>query len=141
MSTNQLPKISSTETTSSPYRPSTNIRFQPRPGTTTQSSQENTTKGTSYSSGPPGQNHEASLSLNGKVHSLSSRRHPLVLTGWQHHPAKTYSIPGTSIISRNFLFKSQGLSAYVILQTMLFRPALFSSWGVRFLTRWSHIIY
>jgi hypothetical protein len=45
MSTNQLAKTSSTETASSPYRPSTNIRFKPRPGTTTQSSQENSTKG------------------------------------------------------------------------------------------------
>jgi hypothetical protein len=60
MSTNQLPKISSTETASSPYRPSTNIKFKPKPGVTTQSSQESSTKGTSYSSGPPGQNHGAS---------------------------------------------------------------------------------
>jgi hypothetical protein len=35
MSMNQRPKISSTETTSSPYKPSTNIRLKPRPGATT----------------------------------------------------------------------------------------------------------
>jgi hypothetical protein len=45
MSTNQLPKTSSTETASSPCRTSTNIRFKPRPGATTQSSQGNSTKG------------------------------------------------------------------------------------------------
>jgi hypothetical protein len=60
MTTNQLPKTSSTETASSPYRPSTNNRFKPRPGATTQSSQGNSTKGTSYSQEPPGQSHGAS---------------------------------------------------------------------------------
>jgi hypothetical protein len=54
MSTNQRPKISSTETASSPYRPSTNIKLKPRPGATTRLSQESSTKKTSYSSGPPG---------------------------------------------------------------------------------------
>jgi hypothetical protein len=54
MSTNQHPKISSMKTASSPYRPSTNIRLQPRPGATTRLSQESSTKETSYSSGPPG---------------------------------------------------------------------------------------
>jgi hypothetical protein len=132
MSMNQLPKISSTETTSSPCRPSTDIRLKPRPSATTQSSQENSTKETLYSSVPPGQNHGASWSRNGKVHSLSRRRHPPERTGWQHHPAKTWSIPGTSIISRNFLFKSQGPCAYVIQQTMFLRPALFSSQGCGF---------
>jgi hypothetical protein len=42
---------------------------------------------------------------------------------------------------RNFLFKSHGLRAFVILQTMLFRHALFSSRVVRFLTRQCHVIY
>jgi hypothetical protein len=42
----------------------------------TQSSQENSTKETLYLSGPPGQNHGASWSRNGKVHSSSRRRHP-----------------------------------------------------------------
>jgi hypothetical protein len=35
----------------------------------------------------------------------------------------------------------QGQLALVIPQTVLFRPALFSSWGVRFLMRRSHVIY
>jgi hypothetical protein len=38
-------------------------------------------------------------------------------------------------------FKIQGPSAFIILQTMSFRPALFSSRGVKFLTRRSHVIY
>jgi hypothetical protein len=42
---------------------------------------------------------------------------------------------------QNFLFKIQGPSTFVIPQTMLFRPTLFSSRGVRFLTRRSHVIY
>jgi hypothetical protein len=40
-----------------------------------------------------------------------------------------------------FLFKIQGPSAFVIPHTMLFRPTLVSSRGVRFLTRRSHVIY
>jgi hypothetical protein len=41
----------------------------------------------------------------------------------------------------NFLFNPQGPRALVIHQTILFRPALFSSRGARFLTRRSHVIY
>jgi hypothetical protein len=71
-STNQHPKISSTETASSPCGPSTNTRLKPRPGATTRSSQESSTKETLYSSGPPGQNHGASWSQNGKVQASPS---------------------------------------------------------------------
>ncbi len=59
-SMNQRLKTSSTETVSSPCRPSTNTKLKPRPGATTRLSQESSTKETSYSSGPPGQNHGAS---------------------------------------------------------------------------------
>jgi hypothetical protein len=58
--TNQRLKTSSTETASSPCMPSTNTKLKPRPSATTRSSQESSTKETSYSSGPPGQNHGAS---------------------------------------------------------------------------------
>jgi hypothetical protein len=81
MSTNQHPKISSTETASSPYRPSTNIRLKQRPDATTWSSQMSSTKETSYSSEPPGQNHGARWSRSGRVHSSSSQRHPPARTG------------------------------------------------------------
>jgi hypothetical protein len=40
-----------------------------------------------------------------------------------------------------FCLNPQGLRALVTHQTVLFRPALFSSRGVRFLTRRSHVIY
>jgi hypothetical protein len=80
-SMNRRPKTSSMETASSPYRPSTDIKLKPRPGATTQSSQETSTKETSYSSGPPGQSHGASWSRNGRGHSSSSRRCPPARTG------------------------------------------------------------
>jgi hypothetical protein len=141
MSTNRRLKTSSTETASSPCRPSTNTKLKPRPGATTRSSQESSTKETSYSSGPPGQSHRASWSQNGRVHSSSRRRHPPARTGYQCPPAKTQSTPGTLTISTNFLFNPQGPRALVTNQTILFRHALFSSWGVRFLARRSHVIY
>jgi hypothetical protein len=57
------------ETVSSPCRPSTNTKLKRRPGATTQSSQENLTKGTSYSSEQPGQSHGASWSqMGGSFH-------------------------------------------------------------------------
>jgi hypothetical protein len=59
-STNQRLKTSSMETASSPCRPSTHTKLKPRPGATTWSSQESSTKETSYSSRPPGQSHGAS---------------------------------------------------------------------------------
>jgi hypothetical protein len=59
-STNQPPKTSSTETVSSLCRLSTNTKLKRRPSATTPSSQENLTKGTSYSSGQLGQSHGAS---------------------------------------------------------------------------------
>jgi hypothetical protein len=40
-----------------------------------------------------------------------------------------------------FIVKTKASPTFVILQTMLFRPTLFSSRGVRFLTRRSHVIY
>jgi hypothetical protein len=43
--------------------------------------------------------------------------------------------------SQIFCLTPQGQLTLVIPQTVLFRPALFSSRGVRFLTRWSHVIY
>jgi hypothetical protein len=54
-------------------RPSTNTKPKRRPGVTTQSSQENSTKGTSYSSAQPGQSHGVSWNQSGNDH-LSSRR-------------------------------------------------------------------
>jgi hypothetical protein len=55
--------------------------FCPGLSATTRSSQESSTKETSYSSGPPRQNHGASWSRNGRVHSSSRQRHPPARTG------------------------------------------------------------
>ena len=93
---------------SSPCRPSTNTKLKQRHDTTTQSSQENSTKETSYSSEQLGQSHGASWSQSGRVLSSSRRRRPPVRTGSQRHPARTWSILGTLIISANFLFDSSG---------------------------------
>jgi hypothetical protein len=53
--------------------------------------------------------------------------------------------PGTFLEYRQssqiFYLNPQGHHALVIRQTLLFRPALFSSQGVRFLMRQSHVIY
>jgi hypothetical protein len=53
--------------------------------------------------------------------------------------------PGTFMEHRQpaqiFCLTHQGQLTLVIPQTVLFRPALFSSWGVRFLMRRSHVIY
>jgi hypothetical protein len=54
---------------------------------------------------------------------------------------QAHQILGTLIISANFCLTPQGQLALVIRETILFRPALFSSRRVRFLTRWSHVIY
>jgi hypothetical protein len=66
----------------------------------------NSAKGTSYSSEQLGQSPGASWSPGGRALSLSRRRHPPAHTGSQRQTAKTWSIPGTSIISANFLFDS-----------------------------------
>jgi hypothetical protein len=84
----------------------------------------------------------ASLSPGGRALSLSRRRPPPAHTGSQRQTAKTWSIPGTSIISANFLFDSSGPARPCNSQRQfLFWPTLFSSRGVRFLTRRSHVIY
>jgi hypothetical protein len=54
---------------------------QTKHGATTQSSRENSTKGTSYSSEQLGQSHGASWSQSGRVPSSSRRRRPLACTG------------------------------------------------------------
>jgi hypothetical protein len=81
---------------------------QTKHGATTQSSRGNSVKGTSYSSVQLGQSPGASWSPSGRALSLSRRRHPPAHTGLQRQTAKTWSIPGTSIISANFLFDSSG---------------------------------
>jgi hypothetical protein len=65
-------------------------------------------KGTSYSSEQLGQSPGASWSPSERALSLSRRRHPPAHTGSQRQTAKTWSIPGTSTISANFLFDSSG---------------------------------
>jgi hypothetical protein len=77
-------------------------------GVTTQSSRGNSAKGTAYSSEQLGQSPGASWSPSGRALSLSRRRHPPAHTGSQRQTVKTWSIPGTSIISANFLFDSSG---------------------------------
>jgi hypothetical protein len=67
-------------------------------------------KGTSYSSEQLGQSLGANWSPSGRALSLSRRRHPPAHTGSQRQTAKTWSIPGTSIISAIFLFDSSGLA-------------------------------
>jgi hypothetical protein len=59
--TSQLPKTSLTETVSLPCRPSANIKPKRRPDASTWSSQENSTKETSYLSAQPGQSHGGKL--------------------------------------------------------------------------------
>jgi hypothetical protein len=56
-------------------------QFKQKHGATTQSSRENSTKGTSYSSGQLGQSHGASWSRSGRVPSSSRRRRPPARTG------------------------------------------------------------
>jgi hypothetical protein len=95
-----------------------------------QSSRGNSAKGTSYSSEQLGQSPGASWSPSGRALSLSRRRHPPAHTGSQRQTTKTWSIPGTLIISANFLFDSSGLARPCNSQkTILFWPALFSSRG------------
>jgi hypothetical protein len=65
-------------------------------------------KGTSYSSEQLGQSPGASWSPGGRALSLSRRRPPPALTDSQRQTAKTWSTPGTSTISANFLFDSSG---------------------------------
>jgi hypothetical protein len=73
-----------------------------------QSSQGNLAKETSYSSGPLGQSPGANWSPSGRALSSSRQRRPPSHTGSQRHPAKNWSIPGTLIISANFLFDCSG---------------------------------
>jgi hypothetical protein len=96
------------ETASSPYRLSTNTKPKQRHGATTQSSRGNSAKETSYSSGQLGQSPGASWNPSGRAVSSSRRRCPPASTGSQRHPARTWTIPGTLIISANFLFDSSG---------------------------------
>jgi hypothetical protein len=65
-------------------------------------------KGTSYSSEQLGQSLGASWSPSGRALSSSRRRRPPTHTGSRRHPAKNWSIPGTLIISANFLFDCSG---------------------------------
>jgi hypothetical protein len=106
--TNPLRRILSMEIASSLYRLYINTKPRQKHGATTQSSRGNSAKGTSYSSEQLGQSPEASWSPSGWALSLSRRRHPPAHTGSQRQTAKTWSIPGTSIISANFLFDSSG---------------------------------
>jgi hypothetical protein len=55
-----------------------------------------------------GQSPGASWSQSGWALSLSRRRLPLAHTGSQRQTAKTWSTPGTSTISANFLYDSSG---------------------------------
>jgi hypothetical protein len=95
---------------------------------TTQSSRGNSAKETSYSSGQLGRSPGASWSPSGRALSSSRRRRPPARTGSQRHPARTWSVPGTLIISANFLFDSSGpacpcnLQNNFILARTLFLP-------------------
>jgi hypothetical protein len=104
--TSPLRRISSMEIESSLYKPRTNTKPRQKHGATTQSSRENSAKGTSYSFEQLGQSPGASWSPSGRALSLS--RLPPALTGSQRQTAKTWSTPGTSTISANFLFDSSG---------------------------------
>jgi hypothetical protein len=85
-----------------------NTKPRQKHGATTQSSRGNSAKGTSYSSKQLGQSPGASWSPSGRALSLSRRRPPPAHTGSQRQTAKTWSTPGTSIISAIFLFDSSG---------------------------------
>jgi hypothetical protein len=73
-----------------------------------QSSRGNLAKETSYSSKLLGQSPGANWSPSGRAPSSSRRRRPPAHTGSRRHPAKNWSIPGTLIISANFLFDCSG---------------------------------
>jgi hypothetical protein len=65
-------------------------------------------KETSYSSEPLGQSPGANWSPSRRALSSSRRRRPPAHTGSRRHPAKNWSIPGTLIISTNFLYDCSG---------------------------------
>jgi hypothetical protein len=141
--TNPLRRISLMETESSPYRLSINTKPRQKHGETTQSSRGNSAKGTSYSSEQLGQSPGASWSPSGRALSSSRRRLPPALTGSQRQTAKTWSTPGTSTISANFLFDSSGPIRPCNSRKQFYSgPHSFPpGGGVRFLTRRSHVIY